>query len=189
MDAAQLTNLVGLLAVSAGGGEHGAHAGIDWFKLGSMITNAVVFFGFLAYKLSPAVRDGLRNRRATMEKALEEARRKSAEAEARAVEYERKMQNLEAEVERIVKSYEAEAQADRAKMEAETERAVERLARESEFTVRQELRKAERMIREAAVSATLEIAEQSVRTRITDADRRRLADQYISNLEKAAPGA
>jgi F0F1-type ATP synthase membrane subunit b/b' len=188
MNGTMVTHWVGLLA-AAGGGEHGGEHGINWWVLGSMMTNAVLFFGFLAVKLRPVVAEGLTARRANMAKALEEARRKQTEAEAKAAEYAARLANLEDEVQRIVASYEAEARADSERMRAETERAVERLSRESEFTIKQEIRKAEGMIRGAAIAATLEVAEQIVKEKITDADRRRLADQYIANLEKSAPSA
>lgn len=183
---AHVYELLSLLAAS-GAGEHGGghgHEHVDWFAVGSMIFNAVLFFGFILYKAKPAIADGLLNRRNTMVQRLEEAQKKQAEAEKRLAEYAHKLEHLEEEVARIVKSYEAEAAADKARMEQETEKAIERLARESDFTIKQEFRKAEKAIRAAAVSATVEVAEQLVTRRITDADRRRLTDNYIRDLEK-----
>lgn len=176
-----------LTLVAASGGDHGGGHGdhhVDWFAVGSMIFNAVLFFGFLAYKAKPAIADGLLNRRNTMVQRLEEAQKKQAEAERRLAEYAHKLEHLEEEVARIVKSYEAEAAADQARMEQDTEKAIERLARESDFTIKQEFKKAEKVIRAAAVAATVELAEQLVTRRITDADQRRLTDNYIRDLEK-----
>src|SRR5688572_23712355 len=95
-------------------GGHDAH--INWWVLGSMITNAVLFFGFLAMKLKPHVSNGLIARRENMAKQLEEARGKQAEAERRLDEYKRKLDNLEAEVAGIVRAYEAEAEADKRRL-------------------------------------------------------------------------
>jgi F0F1-type ATP synthase membrane subunit b/b' len=64
----------------------------------------------------------------------------------------------------------------------DTDRAIERMAREADFTIKQEVRKAEKAIREAAATATLEAAEMLIKERITEADQRRLADNYISSL-------
>jgi F-type H+-transporting ATPase subunit b len=164
--------------------EHSNH--IDWFVLGSMITNALLFFGFLALRLKPHVSNGLIARRENMAKQLEEARAKQAEAERRLAEYKTKLENLEAEVARIVKSYESEAEADRRRMQEEADRAIQRFVRETEFTISQEAKKAEKAIRNAAISATLEAAEQLLTSRITSDDRRRLADEYIRDLEKVA---
>ncbi|MEQ9497375.1 MAG: ATP synthase F0 subunit B [Deltaproteobacteria bacterium] len=172
--------LLNTLAAAGGGG----HGEMDWFVIASIITNAVLFFGFLAVKLRPVVREGLSNRRANMAKQLEEAKQKQAEAEKRLEEYAKKLENLEDEVERIVEAYEAEAKADAERMKEETEKAIVRMQRESEFTINQEIRKVENFIRGEAVKATMEAAEQLVKERITDADRRRLTDQYITELEK-----
>lgn len=179
--------MVTALAVAAsGGGEHGGEAhGFNWFELGSMVVNFALLFGFLGWKLSPAVRKGLRGRREEMGKRLVEAQAKQSEAEARLEEYKAKLANLEAEFRRVVESYEAEARADQAKMEEETEKAIQRLARESDFTIQQEVRKAERMIRDAAVEATLRKAETLIRDRITADDHRRLDDACIEQLEGA----
>lgn len=181
--------LIGLLAAAGGHAEEAAHHGINWWVLGSMFTNFVLFFGFLFVKLKKPVGTALENRRTDMAKRLEEAQAKQREAEARLAEYKEKLSNLEGEVKRVVASYEAEAKADAERMQADTEKAIERLQRESEIHIQQEVRKAETLIRDSAVKATLEAAESLIKDRITDADHRRLVDQYISNLEKTTPQA
>lgn len=161
-------------------------ARIDWWVLGSMITNAILFFGFIAMKLKPHVSKGLIDRRDDMANQLEEAKRKQNEAARRLDEYKAKLDNLEAEVARIVRAYEAEAEADKHRLKEDADRAIQRFARETEFTLHQEVKKAEKAIREAAISATLEAAEEIVSSQITADDRRRLADEYIDQLEEVA---
>jgi F-type H+-transporting ATPase subunit b len=182
-----------VILMAAAGAEGAAHGGdehhLSWFVIGSMFTNFVLFFGFLFVKLKGPVAGALVERRTNMAKKLEEAQAKQREAEAQLAEYKAKLANLEAEVQRVVASYEATAKAEVDRMRQDTDKAIERLARESDFTIQQEMRKAERMIREAAVRATLEAAEALIKDRITDADRRRLVDQYISNLEQSTPSA
>lgn len=187
MDGTILAQLVAQLAGAATAATGGG--GINWFVMLSTIGNAVLFFGFVGYKLRPIVSRGLSSRRDSMARQLEEARIKQEDAERRLAEYAHRLEHLEEEVERIVRSFEAEAKADAERMKAETERAIERLARENDFTIQQELRKAQKLIQEAGITATLEVAESLVKERITDADRRRLADQYIASLEKSAPAA
>ncbi len=184
MNSAMLTTAMLAQTLAAAGGGHGeGHGHLNWWVIGSLITNAVLFFGFLAMKLKPMVSNSLAERHDNMAKQLEEAQIKQAEAEARAKEFKEKLENLEAEVERIVESYRAEAQADKERMISDTEKAIVRLSREMDFTIRQEVLKAENTIREAAVQATMAAAEQKIVQRITDADQRRLADQYIQKLE------
>ena len=177
------TTLLGL--VTAAGGGHG-DGQLNWFEIASLFTNFVLFFGLLYLKLRPAVGASLKARRETMARELEEAREKQQKAEAQLAEYRSKLDNLEAEVRRIVAAYEAEARADAKRLEDETERALARLERESAFTIRQEIRKAEKALRRTTVEATMEQAEQLVRERITPADHRRLADQYIGRIDQEA---
>ncbi len=184
IDYAPIVEWVGVLA-SAGGGHHGP-GHINWFVLGSTILNAVIFFGYLAYILRPTVRDGLKSRRASMEKALRDAEEKQAQAAKRLEEYAHKLANLEEEVAGIVAGYEAQAKADKKRLEADTERAIERLRREADFTIGQEIKKAEKALRQEAIQDTLEAAAQMVQSRITEADRRRLVDQYVQSLEQSA---
>lgn len=186
MDAVAASELIGLIA--AAGADHGEH-GLNWWEIGSMATNFVLFFGFIYLKLKGPVKTSLEGRRTNMEKQLEEAQAKQRAAEAELAEYKAKLENLGAEVERVVKAYEAEARSDAERMKSETEKAIQRLARESEVTIEQEVRKAEALIRKSAVQATLEAAEALIKNRITDADQRRLVDQYVSNLEKITPSA
>lgn len=167
----------------AAGGHH--DTSINWLQMLALVANAVIFFGFLAYKLIPMAKNGAKKRREDMEAELKKAQAQAAEAEARAEAYKVKLANLESEVQRIVDGYETEARAESERMEQETQRAIERLARDSDNTVRQEFLKAEARIREAAVQATLEVAEKIVRDRINDADRQRLAEEYISKLTAA----
>ena len=167
------------LATSAGG-----HGEFDMFTAVSLLTNFVLFFGFLFIKLRPVVKNALVDRREQMGVRLREAEEKQKVAKAKLAEYREKLENLELEVQRVVKGYEAEAEAEVSKLREETAKSIERLERETELTIEQEMRKAEKIIRDAAASATLETAEQLVKARITDADRRRLADQYVSQLEQ-----
>lgn len=164
--------------------EHGDSHGdkIDWLVVISLFTNFLLLFGFLIWQAAPLVSRGLRTRRETMEKDLEEAQAKRAAAEARLGEYQEKLDNLEREIEQVVASYEREAVADQKRFQEETEKTIARMERETELTIAQETRKAEVAIRGAAVEATLRLAEEKIRSQIGSEDHKQLTEQYISNL-------
>ena len=150
--------------------------------MGSLIANAVLFFGFIAMKLRPAVKTGLVSRRDNMAVALKEAEEKQMRAEEKLREYDKKLANLEGEVERIVESYRTEAEKDRAKMEEETKNAISRLARESDFTIEQEVKKAQASLRAATANATLTRAEKLIQEQMTGTDRQKLIVQAIVQI-------
>lgn len=162
--------------------EHGAHGAFNWFQLGSMFFNFVVFFGFLAFVLRKPLAAFLVARREKMAEQLRDAQSKQAAAEKRLSEYAARLANLEEEVRRVVQAFEAEGRAEAERLRVEGERAMERLKREVDFTLRQESLKAIKEIRAAGVDATLGMAESLISERITDADRRRLTDDYIKKL-------
>lgn len=166
------------LLVAAGGGD--GHW--DPFKLASQYINFFILFGGLAYLLKKPLQTFLEMRRENMAGQLREAQEKQAEAERRLAEYAQKLGRLEDEIARVVKSFEAQGEADRQRMVMEADKAVERLVREVDFTIRQESVKATKEIREASVQATLVMAEKLITERITDSDRRRLADEYIAQV-------
>jgi F-type H+-transporting ATPase subunit b len=171
--------------VTAGGGD----GSWDWYTLSGMFTNLLLFLGFMVWVLKKPLQTYLNDRRSGLAKQLEAAQAKQEEAERRLAEYDHKLKNLENEIAAIVESHEAQGEADRQRLREETEKAIERLMREADFTINQESLKAQKAIRSAAVNATLEMAEQLVQDRITDADRRRLADEYVARIGKNGASA
>jgi len=168
----------------------GGSAEFSWFTIGSLIVN----FALLLFLVPKVIRsltgrtpgEHLVASRESLAKQLDEAKVKQEAAEKRLDEYARKLANLEAEVDAIVKSYEAQGEADRARLEQDAEKTVDSLVRQADFKIRQKSLEAQKAIRAAAVESTLVMAEQLVRDRITDADRRRLTDEYISAVESGA---
>lgn len=179
IDAGHLATLIGT-ALTASGDGHDAHW--NYTELAGQFVNFFIFFGFLAVVLKKPIQIALETRRAQMEVKLKEAQEKTALAEQRLAEYAAKLQNLEAEVQRVVASFEAQGKTDRERIQQDSDKAIERLVREVDFTITQESLKARRDIREAAVRVTMEMAEKLVQDRITDSDRRRLADEYIGEV-------
>lgn len=170
------TTLLSLI-VAAGGGE-----GWNLWKLGSQFLNFFILFGGIYVLVRKPLQTYLEQRREDMASKLREAQEKQAQAEKRLAEYASKLEHLEEEIARVVKSFEAQGEADKQRMLQDGDRAVERLSREVDFTIRQEVAKATKEIREAGVEATVKMAEKLISERITDSDRRRLADEYVAQV-------
>jgi F0F1-type ATP synthase membrane subunit b/b' len=189
MNAAAAKGLLSLLLLAAGA-EHGEHAAenaeaaFDWLGLAFSWINFAIAIGVIVYFAGPGIRAWLKDRREGFAAQLKEAKAKQAEADQRLAEYGHKLDNLEAEVQRIVKSFEAQGEADRERLHQDADRAIERLVREVDFTIRQESLKAQQAVRAAAVDTTLGLTEKLVRDRITDADKRRLTDEYVGALDR-----
>jgi F0F1-type ATP synthase membrane subunit b/b' len=176
--------LIGLLAVAAGAEHAAKESTFNGWGVAAAFFNWVLCVGTIAYFAGPKIKDYLRSERDSLASQLREAKKKQAEADERLASYQHKLEHLEEEVAGIIKSFEAQGEADRERFKAETERAVDRLVREVDFTIKQESLAAQKAIRAAAVDTTLNLAESLVRDRITDADKRRLADEYVGALDK-----
>jgi F-type H+-transporting ATPase subunit b len=177
--------MIGLIFGAAGHSDQG----INWFEIIALWANFFILL-FLLPKIIKSLtgaspKEHLQNQRNEIARQLKEAEVKQAEAEKRLTEYAKKLDNLENEVKEIMAGYEAQGKADEEKAEAEAEQRIERLMRDADFTVNQESLKAQRAIRQAAIDATIELSETIINDRITDADRRRLADEYISNIAES----
>lgn len=180
------TNFLVATLVSEAGGE-GAHGGgheahFDAVGIAAHWFNFLILVTVLVMVSRKPFLELLKTRREKLGAELAEAKKRQAEAERRLNEYSRKLENLESEVAGIIKNFEAQGEVDRERFRGETDRAIERLVRETDFTIKQESLKAQADIREAAVDATMRLAEALVKEKITDSDKRRLADDYVQQL-------
>jgi F-type H+-transporting ATPase subunit b len=175
------------LLLAAGAADHGGDHHINWIEIAALWIN----FFILVWLVPKVVRgmtgkgpiEHLKSQRDELAAQLQEAKTKQDAAEKRLAEYVHKLEHLEDEVRSIVANFEAQGEADRKRLEQDAEKAIERLAREADFSIRQESLQAQKEIRTAGVEATLRIAEELVKERITDADRRRLTDEYIGAVD------
>jgi len=174
--------MIGLI-IGAGGNPD---AGVNWLQILALWGNFFILLAALPAILRSLTgrspKEHLQNQREEMASQLKDAQEKQAAAEKRLAEYATKLGNLEKEVQDIMKGYEAQAKADEEKAHSDAEQKIERMMRDADFTISQESLKAQREIREAAIDATISLTQTIFSERITDADRRRLADEYISNI-------
>lgn len=118
---------------------------------------------YVHYRFGKPISQGLRNRRASIKRELEEAQRHRELAEAQLVEVETRLRSLDDQVSKIRADAEAEAKAERdrirkatemeiAKLRARGDREIKKLAKNAQlelrqFTASQSIRKAETLIR------------------------------------------
>jgi len=83
------------------------------------------------------------------------------------------------------------AEAERNHILADAASAAERIRNDARSAVDQELRRAREDLRREAAELAVELAAEALRSRVTDADRSRLVDEFIQTIERsgdAAPG-
>jgi F-type H+-transporting ATPase subunit b len=171
-------------AAASGGEAAGGLGDLAWPALNFAILIAVlVYFG------RQPIRDFFAARQDRIRADLGAAARALSEAEARHAEWQRKLVALDTETARIQEQARQRAESERQHVLADATAAAERIRSDARAAVDQELRRAREELRREAAGLAIEIAAQTLRARVTDADRGRLVDEFITTIERSAPGA
>jgi len=183
--------IAGLLALAssapaaASGGEGGGGLGdLVWPAL-----NLAILLGALVYFGRQPVRDFFASRKGRIQGELDAAARALAEAESRYADWQRKLTVLDAEMTRIREQARQRAESEREHILADASAAAERIRGDARAAVDQELRRAREELRREAAELAIEIAAETLRARVTDADRSRLVDEFIETIERSGAGA
>ena len=169
---------------AAAGGEGGGGLGdLAWPALNFAILVAVlIYFG------RQPIRDFFAARQGRIRTDLDAAARALSEAESRHAEWQRKLVELDADTARIREQARQRAESEREHILADASAAADRIRNDARAAVDQELRRAREELRREAAELAIEIAGQTLRARVTDADRSRLVDEFIATIERPAPG-
>jgi F-type H+-transporting ATPase subunit b len=168
-------------AASEGGGGLG--------DLAWPVLNLAILIAALVYFGRRPIQDFFATRQDRIRDDLDAAASALAEAEARHTEWQRKLTRLDAEMARIREQARERAEAERRHILADASVAAERIRRDARSAVDQELRRAREELRREAAELALELAAETLRTRVSDADRSRLVDDFIETIESRDPGA
>ena len=169
-------------AASEGGG--GGLGDLAWPALNLLILlAALVYFGRRPIQAFFAARqDRIRD-------DLDAAASALAQAEARHTEWQRKLTRLDAEMARIREQARERADAERKHILADASATAERIRKDARSAVDQELRRGREELRREAAELALELAAETLRARVNDADRNRLVDDFIETVERGDRGA
>jgi len=163
------------------GAEGQAHEQSIWPFVGK-IFNFVVLVGGLVYLVRKPFAEYLTRRGGELRGELSAAEALKAEATAKIAAIDARMKSLPAEIEALGArgraDIEAEEQRIRELAAAEKQRLLDQAAREIDLRVRT----ARRELVEHAADLTIDVARTKIQNEITDADRSRLVDRYLSQV-------
>jgi F-type H+-transporting ATPase subunit b len=156
------------------------------------ILNLVILIAVLVYFTRKPIRDFFDTRRAAIQDDLKSAAELRRETEARYAKWQRKLVDLEAELEQIRATSRERAEAERQNILADANARAERIRSDAVAAIEQELRRSRDLLREEAADLAIELAGNLLHERVTDADRERLATEFIERIERTsdsdAPG-
>lgn len=152
----------------------------------ALLFNTAILF-FVLYRLgAKPIAEGLKNRKQTLLRGMEESAKMRREAEAQLAHYEQKLEHIEDEIERVKKEMVAAGELERQRVLAEARERRERMERDARQLVEQELKAVrDRLLRETVESAVRSAAE-TLSAKLSDADQLRLAEEYVAGLATSA---
>jgi F-type H+-transporting ATPase subunit b len=172
--------------------EHGEHAlaPINWTDfsnheqppLAAYILNLAVLVGIYWYFGKKPVAEALTQRRVSIAKEIEEAQKMRKEAEARAKQYQAKLEKLDEELETTKKALIEAGKGEKERIVREAQEKAERMQRDAQFMLEQELKQMRADLSKETVELAIAAAEELLRKKITPSDHDRLADDYIAEL-------
>lgn len=159
---------------------------------GSDLTLRVINLAILLVVLWIAARKPIQaffmGRRDEIVGEVEAAAKLRTEAEARYSGFQRQLANLDNELDEIRRGAHDRAQAEKQRILDDAGVAAERIRNDARAAVDQELRRARDELRKEASDLSIELAGGLLRNQVTDADRDRLIDEFIAEVEQPGSG-
>ena len=179
---ALLLTLLGAPALAAAEG----HAGPTLSELLWQAGNLALLLGVIFYFARKPIQKFFADRRDAIRGELDEAAQLLEQAESRYAEWQRKLIALDDELETIRATSRQRAEEERESILADARDGAERIQRDASAAVEQELRRAQAQLRREASDLAVELAEKILKEEVSDGDRDRLMDEFISRVERAS---
>ncbi len=170
-------------ALAAGGGGH-ADSGVLLKDFLFRCLNFAVVVGILVYFVTKPIKKGLSGRREGLEKALTDARKAKEAAEAKFAEYDSKLKDATAEIDQIQNEIKREGELERERIVANARAMAEKITQDAEKAAAQEVAKAARELQQEAAALAISLAGEMLKKNFTDADQKRLVDEYMQKMQK-----
>jgi F-type H+-transporting ATPase subunit b len=175
--------LITLPAVAlAAGGEHHVDSGVIIKDFIWRCVNFAVMAGLIGYFVSKPIRNGLQNRRAEIEKTLADAAAARDAAEAKAREYQEKLAKAAAEIDGIYAAIRREGELERDRILASAREMAAKIEQEADAKAAGAVARARLELRAEAARLAVELAEELLAKNVTDADQKRLVDEYMQKV-------
>lgn len=148
------------------------------------LPNFLILITIVWHFAKDPLNQNFKTQREELAKAMEEAAKARASAEALRKEYEDKLANLNNQIATIRQEMKEQGEAEKSRLLKEAQIQAQRIQTEAEFTVKQELLVAQYKLREEAARLAVRMAEDVIRQVITDDDRGRLLSEYLEKIQE-----
>jgi F-type H+-transporting ATPase subunit b len=166
--------------------EHGESVGEASHELLWKAANFVILAGLLGYFLYKKAGAFFRSRTEAIRKGIEEADRLRVEAEARAAEIGRRMDNLQAEIEELRARAGAEMSAENERLRRDTQAALGKIREQAEQEIAGAAKAARHEVQEHAAQIAIELAAAKIKSLLSVGADQRLVSAFLDDLEKSS---
>lgn len=168
-----------LFAAGEGGGQgDGAVMGWIW----RLVNFAILVFILVKFAGKP-LKDYFQQRKALIEKSIQEAQEAKALAAKALAEVEARLKLKDSEVEEIKRAASSSGEEEKARLIAEGERLAAKILEQAKSNIEYEVKKAKDLIKAEAVESSLQLAEEKIKSRITKEDQEKLLKESMKLLE------
>jgi F-type H+-transporting ATPase subunit b len=143
---------------------------------------AILYFLLIKFGRKP-IGDGLRQRKLSIMKGMDDAAKMKAAAQARLDEYEQKLASIDEEVARIRRDAKEAADAESARILSEAKERRARMERDARTLIEQELKAAREGLLRETVRGAMKTAEATLTAKVGDSDQQRLAEEYLGSIK------
>jgi F-type H+-transporting ATPase subunit b len=169
------------LALASDG--EGSSAEIFW-----QLVNFLLLLGVLFAVARKPMLGFFADRREGIQDDIKTAAELLSQAESRHGEWQRKLVDLEQEMESIRETARVRAREESDHILSDAQAMAERIQRDARAAVERELRRARQELAREASELSMELAAQLLREQVTEGDRDRLMDEFISGVERQSSG-
>ncbi|QER42938.1 F0F1 ATP synthase subunit B [Thermodesulfobacterium sp. TA1] len=173
------------LVWAAGGAEGGSHGvtptqlkNLFWFTL-NFIALVIILYKFAR---KPVV-SMFKSRQENILRQYNELLEKKKEAEAKYLELQEKVKNLEKEAQAIYENYVAQGLKEKERIIEEANLQAERIKQQAELYIQQEIEKTKNILREEVAEAAVKLAEELLKKNITEEDQRKIYKEFINEIK------
>ena len=177
-----LSLLVTPVVAFAAGGEGHADSGAVLKDFLYRCFNFALMVALLAYFVTKPIRNGLKQRSATIEKTLAEAEAAKEAAEAKHREYSEKLARATEEIEEITASIRREGELERDRIIAAAKELAVKIEQEADSKAAGVVTRARAELREEATRLAVELAEDLLRKQVSADDQKRLVEEYMQKM-------
>jgi F-type H+-transporting ATPase subunit b len=176
-------NLVLAAAAFAEEASHEGHEAItfmgDWLP---RLVNFAIIASVVVYFTRKPIRDFFKGRTAEIEKAMQDSKETRERAVAALAEMERQVKDLDAEMGRLIADAQARGEKDKQALSAEGKKVVQDVSAQVKQGIEIELQKAKSALATEAALLSLELAEGSIKSKISSQDHERIVKEYITKV-------